>query len=78
MRKKIIILIIISLVGVLVVGFFVWNYLQTIERKYRACLRVCDIESSNIDNTEASSLIKFTAKQENEKCQALCREKYGK
>jgi len=80
MKDKIkIYIILVLIIGILVGGFFIWqNHQKTIERKYQACLGVCDIKSPNLDDTSAGLLTKFVARQENEKCQASCREKYAK
>lgn len=47
------------------------------ETKYFGCMKKCNLEYPNIDNTQADSLIKFTEKQENKKCKFSCQEKYG-
>ena len=47
------------------------------EQKYFACMKICNLEYPDLDDTEADMIIKFKAKMENEICQLSCQEKYG-
>ena len=47
------------------------------EIKYFSCMKKCNLEYPDIDDTQADSLTKFRAKMENEKCNLSCQERYG-
>jgi hypothetical protein len=76
MSRIVKILILVSIIAILLIAFFIWRDYRTIERKYQACIEICQ---KSAGATIASDYLPGSGRLASfEICELKCKEEYGK